>query len=130
MIEHWTPTRRANAIPRDFVIDVRGLGYMKLPSGILAPYGHTISAHSAVPAPMAKPGSGSGDNVGPSVSGMTPGNNDVIGATQRFSALVTDPSGVSSVSFKLWKQNGLSQSFGATHTTGDEWAINFSGFIV
>jgi len=129
VIEHWTPTRIANAIPRDFVIDARGLGYMKRPGGMLAPYGHSISAQKSA-VPMAKPGSssGSGDNVGPSITGMTPSNGDVIGDTQRFSALVADPSGVKSVSFKLWRANGLSQSYSATHTTGDEWAINFSGF--
>jgi hypothetical protein len=27
--EHWTPARRAAAIPRDLVIDQRGLGYLK-----------------------------------------------------------------------------------------------------
>lgn len=129
VIEHWTPTRLANAIPRDFVIDARGLGYMKLPGGMLAPYGHTLSAQKSA-IPMAKPGSstGSGDSTGPSISAMKPASDDVIGATQRFSALVADPSGVRSVSFKLWRENGVAQSYGATNTTGDEWAINFSGF--
>lgn len=132
VIEHWTTTRLANAVPRDFAIDARGLGYMKLPGGILAPYGHNISAQKSDPTAMAKPGSssgsGSGDSVGPSISGMTPSNGDVIGDKQRFTALVADPSGVKSVSFRLWKGNGVAQSYGATHTTGDEWAIDFTGF--
>lgn len=62
-----------------------------------------------------------------SITGMTP----EIGAIIRFSkifALVTDPSGVSSVSFKVWPDNGVAQSFRATHTTGDEWAIILTGF--
>jgi hypothetical protein len=37
IVEHWTPARRAAAIPRDLVIDERGYGYMKLPGGQLQP---------------------------------------------------------------------------------------------
>ncbi|TNG00113.1 MAG: hypothetical protein EP297_04335, partial [Gammaproteobacteria bacterium] len=33
VIEHWTPERMAAAIPRDLVIDERGLGYLRRPDG-------------------------------------------------------------------------------------------------
>ena len=40
IIDHWTGERRASAIPRDLVIDPRGLGYLKRPDGSLVPHGH------------------------------------------------------------------------------------------
>src|SRR3982751_4166800 len=43
-IEHWTPERRAAAIPRDLVIDENGLGYLRARNGALTPYGHNVSA--------------------------------------------------------------------------------------
>lgn len=46
--EHWTSERRRNAIPRDLVIDSRGLGYLRGSGGSLEPYGHDVS-------PLAKP---------------------------------------------------------------------------
>ena len=131
VVEHWTPERIAAAIPRDLAIDSRGLGYMKFPDGRLEPYGHSVAAqagaHQDVPTPFVKPG-GTTDSTPPSITGMTPGNGAIIGDSQKFSALVTDPSGVSSVSFKVWPDNGVAQSFRATHTTGDEWAITLTGF--
>jgi len=63
VIEHWTPERRAAAIPRDLVIDHRGLGYMKRPDGRLVPYGHSVPAEASrgqPPEPFAKPGGGGG----------------------------------------------------------------------
>src|SRR5688572_5895100 len=64
-VKHWTFERRNAAIPRDFVIDERGLGYIRARGGELIPHGHDI-------APNAKPGGG--DSTGPSVTAMTPGN--------------------------------------------------------
>jgi hypothetical protein len=43
VIDHWTPERRAAAIPRDLVIDPRGLGYMRHTGDVLVPYGHNIA---------------------------------------------------------------------------------------
>jgi hypothetical protein len=37
VVEHWTPARMATAIPRDLVIDERGLGYLRKPDGSLQP---------------------------------------------------------------------------------------------
>lgn len=56
----------ASAIPRDLVIDHRGLGYLRLPSGDLQPYGHNVEAERRPITPMAPggvpgpPGSGGG----------------------------------------------------------------------
>ena len=46
----WTPAARAAAIPRDLVIDERGLGYLKGRDGSLEPYGHAIPARAHDPA--------------------------------------------------------------------------------
>lgn len=62
----------ASAIPRDLVIDHRGLGYLRLPSGNLRPYGHDVAAErrpitplapGGVPGPPGGGGGGGGDVV-------------------------------------------------------------------
>ena len=119
-IQHWTPERRAEAIPRDLVIDERGLGYLRLPGNVLVPYGHGIVAQAAP---------GGGDTTGPAISGMSPAQGATIGAAASFSATITDPSGVKSVSFKLQKGGaGRTYSFSASPGAGDVWSVNLSGF--
>src|SRR5215216_4950287 len=72
VIDHWTPERRTAAIPRDLVIDSRGLGYMRLPGNMLVPYGHNVAALASEQGkPNAAPG-GSGDTTGPSITQMSP----------------------------------------------------------
>lgn len=44
VIDHWSVERQRAAIPRDLVIDHRGLGYLKGKGGVLIPYGHTVKA--------------------------------------------------------------------------------------
>lgn len=44
IINYWTKTRIAGAIPRDLVLDERGLGYLRRPDGSLQPHGHNIQA--------------------------------------------------------------------------------------
>jgi hypothetical protein len=119
VIEHWTPERRAAAIPRDLVIDERGLGYLRAPGGVLVPYGHNISAQAAP---------GSGDTTGPTVTNMNPASNQTIGASYTFTANVSDTSGVKSVSFKIQKGSGTVQSFGASNTSGTVYSVSLSGF--
>lgn len=46
----------ANAVPRDLVIDHRGLGYLRGVDGSLTPYGHEIPATKAPIVPMAPGG--------------------------------------------------------------------------
>jgi len=133
VVEHWTSVRRADAIPRDLVIDPRGLGYMPHPNGVLVPYGHEVAAETpareATPWPFGKPsGGGGGDATGPAISAMNPAPGATIGVAYTFSATVTDPSGVQSVSFKVQKGSGLAQSFAATQTSQDIWTVSLQGF--
>lgn len=125
VIDHWTPERRANAIPRDLVIDSRGLGYMRKPDGSLQPYGHRVAALAK--SPMAKPVDDSSDTTPPNITNANPGSGATIGAAQVFSATITDASGVKSVSFTLQKSGGIAQSFTAT-SAGDSWGVSLSGF--
>lgn len=132
---HWTPDRRAQAIPRDLVIDDRGLSYLRLPIGALEPYGHDVAARvppvraRAVPTPVARPGGGGGasDTAPPTISGMNPAGG-TIGASYTFEATVTDPSGVRSVSFALTYPDGRTQSYAASKGASDVWSVAFSGF--
>jgi hypothetical protein len=118
-VQHWTPERRAAAIPRDLVIDERGLGYLRMPGNKLVPYGHQIAA---------KPAPGGGDTTGPAVSNMSPAAGATIGAAASFSATVTDPSGVKSVAISVRQGSARAQSFNATRGAGDTWSVNLSGF--
>lgn len=76
VVQFWTPERRAAAIPRDFVIDPRGLGYLRHPDGFLQPYGHRVAAEVTArtlpPSPFAKPGGGGpgGGGGGGSTTGI------------------------------------------------------------
>ena len=36
VVDYWNSERRANAVPRDLVIDRRGLGYLRAPDGSLS----------------------------------------------------------------------------------------------
>ena len=119
-IQHWTPERRAAAIPRDLVIDERGLGYLRAPGHQLIPYGHNIAAKPAA--------GGTKDTTPPTVSSMSPGAGATVGASATFSATVSDASGVKSVSFKVRQGSGTTQSFSAARGAGDTWSVNLSGF--
>ena len=116
-IAHWTPERRAAAIPRDLVIDERGLGYLRGRDGALIPYGHNVSA-----TPMA------GDGAGPAVTNMSPANGATVGASATLSATVTDASGVKSVTMYVRQGTGRAQSFAAGQGANNVWSVNLSGF--
>lgn len=127
VFEHWTSERRAAAIPRDFVVDARGYGYLRLPNGALVPHGHNIAAQASGDA-ATRAAAGS-DTTPPSISGMDPAAGATIGANYTFKATVTDASGVKSVSFKV--QSGASgpvQSFSATKGANDLWSVSLQGF--
>ena len=134
IVEYWTKQRIADAIPRDLVIDPRGLGYLRKPDGTFSPYGHQVAADafSQQVTPFAKPpGAGGGeDSTAPSISNMNPGSGDVIGASHIFSATVTDASGIKSVSFVLQSSNGVTtQSFNASKEANtDTWSVTLQGF--
>lgn len=132
VIDYWTSERRAGAIPRDLVIDPRGLGYMRQPGGFLEPYGHTVAAQAArqmpMPSPFGKPGGGSGDTTPPAITSMNPGAGATIPASYTFSANVADSSGVASVSFKIREGTSVAQSFSATQSPGsDTWTVSVQG---
>lgn len=132
VVAHWTADRRAAAKPRDLVIDERGLGYMRLQDGSLQPYGHQLSAQSSGSrgqAPAAKPGDGSGDSSGPTISSFNPALGDTIGASHTFSADVSDDSGVRSVTFVLIYPDGTTtQSFSAEDGGNGTWSNTLQGF--
>lgn len=129
VVEHWSPARRAAAIPRDLVLDERGQAYLKRPDGSLAPYGRSSADDAASPAPMAKPGGGTGDSSPPAITSWNPVAGATIGAAQVFQATVVDPeSGLRSVRFIVQKQNGTAQSFTPTLGANNLWSASLSGF--
>ncbi|MEP6388975.1 MAG: hypothetical protein ABJ056_03530 [Halioglobus sp.] len=67
----WNSKRIASAQPRDFVLDHRGLAYLKGKGGKLSPYGHKSPA---VPSPYARGGNGGGGG-----GGGKPGGGDTGG---------------------------------------------------
>ena len=129
VVDRWTATRRASAIPRDLVIDSRGLGYMRRPDGTLQSYGHQISATAPNnPTPMIGRPSSNKDTTPPDISGMSPSDGATIGAAQMFSAVVTDASGVKSVTFNLQSQLGATESFPGSSSDGVNWSVTLQGF--
>ncbi|MGW8370071.1 MAG: hypothetical protein ACWGPN_15510, partial [Gammaproteobacteria bacterium] len=130
VIAVWDLGARRQAMPRDLVIDPRGLGYLRLRDGSLAPHGHQIAAESAAASanPLARPPSAS-DSTGPSIANMTPGEGATIGASASFSATVTDTeSGVRSVSFVFVYPDGQTQAFDAAQGANDSWSVALQGF--
>lgn len=135
VFEYWTKERRAAAIPRDLVIDHRGLGYLRRPDGSLEPHGHNTAAQlsSRNKTPVAKPaspGGGSGDTTPPVISNMNPAEGDVIGASHVFSATITDDaSAIKSVSFTITYPDGVTtQSFKPSFVGNDTWETSLQGF--
>ena len=135
VVEYWTSERRASAIPRDLVIDSRGLGYLRRPDGSLQPYGHHIVAENTAnsPTPNAKPpgaGGGGSDTTPPTISDdMNPGQGAVIGASHTFSVTVTDASGVKSVSFTIeYPDESTTQTFNANADENGLWTVTLFGF--
>jgi hypothetical protein len=133
VIDYWSNERRASAMPRDFVVDSRGLGYLRGTDGSLQPYGHDIFAARAAGAatPAGSPNAGPGnDSTPPSISGMDPAQGAVIGSTYTFSAVVTDDaSGLRSVSFVVRYPDGsTTQTFQAAAGANDTWSATLQGF--
>ena len=129
VIDHWNAERRAAAQPRDMVIDHRGLGYLRRADGSLRPHGHTIEATgTARPSPQAKPGGGGNDTTPPAISSLNPAEGEEIGDAHTFSAVVTDESGIRSVTFIVTKDGGSPQSFSASNSGNNVWTISLSGF--
>jgi len=134
VIDFWTAERRAAAIPRDLVIDNRGLGYLRKPDGTLEPYGHSIAAQqlraTSTPAPRRGPpgGGGGSDTEAPTISGMDPAGGATIGGSYTFSATVTDNVGVKSVAFVITYPDGVTTQSFSPGNSGDTWSITLQGF--
>jgi hypothetical protein len=135
VVDYWTKQRIKDAIPRDLVIDARGLGYLKKPDGTLLPFGHEVIAEpdSKAAVTFAKPpgaGGGAADSTPPLIFNMDPASGDVIGSSHTFSATVTDASGVKSVSFVIQHPDGVTtQSFNASKgLNSDSWNVTLHGF--
>ncbi len=133
VVEYWTSERRASAIPRDFVIDPRGLGYLRRPDGSLQPYGHQIAAQDSrnpnIGPPPGAGGGGSNDTERPVISDMHPAQGETIGGTHTFSAIVTDNVGVKSVSFTIQYPDGsTTQTFDANAGANNTWSVTLQGF--
>ncbi|MDD3762388.1 MAG: hypothetical protein PHP86_03745 [Nevskiales bacterium] len=134
VVDHWTPERRAAATPRDLFLDPHGKAYMRRADGALIAYGRAggdqLSASNPVPA--ARPGGGGGggsDATPPSISGMAPADGATIAASATFSAVITDASGIRSVSFVVTYPDGVTtQSFTPTFVGNDTWETNLQGF--
>jgi len=131
---YWTPERVASAQPRDLVVDGRGLGYMRGRGGALTPYGHSVAprleqvdtGRPARPSTTAgKPGS---DSTPPSIGTRSPANGAAIGAQSDFTAVVTDASGVASVTIVIHLPGGTTQTFAATARGGNVWGATITGF--
>jgi hypothetical protein len=134
VIEHWTPERMAAAIPRDMVIDERGLGYLRMPDGTFEPYGHSTAygrskADQLSQVPQGKPSGGNSDSTPPVISDMDPAEGAVIGSNYTFSATVTDDSGVKSVTFVITYPDGVTtQSFNASYAGDNLYQASLQGF--
>lgn len=127
VIEHWTPERRAMAIPRDLRIGTDNQGYLRQADGSLLPYGlQNTSQKKHPPTPQAKP---SDSNDTPSVINMiTPDGSSSVGETVDFSAQITDEQGIKSVSFIIIYPDGFTQSFSPSEGSNNHWIITLSGF--
>lgn len=124
--KHWTKERRANAIPRDLVIDSRGLGYLRKLDGSLQPYGHQVAAEAGVGSLKGKP-SGDGDTTPPAITNMDPGEGAEIGPSYTFSADVTDASGIKSVTFVVEYPDGTTtRSLSPSRIDEDTWSIDLT----
>jgi hypothetical protein len=128
LAQYWDAERRATAQPRDLVIDHRGLGYLRRADGALEPYGHRqpsvlrvvrpdVTADAALPA------------AAPGISNQDPAAGATVGVSHTFKATVSDPQyGVRSVAFVIRYPDGRTQSFSASKTTADVWALTLEGF--
>lgn len=139
VFDYWTSDRIAAAQPRDMVIDSRGKAYVRGKAGKLTPHGHTtpalaieqktVKAKKAKPEQRAKPPT---DTTGPAISDLSPadGAEFSTGGSATFSAVVTDASGINSVTFNF-DYNGQPYTFDGTFVGNDTWettvTFNVSG---
>jgi len=120
---HWTAERRAAALPRDLVIDSRGLAYLRRPDGGLSPHGH-----SAPPLDEDTRGKPPSDGDSPVISDRSPHDGATVGSSATFTAVATDNDGISGVTFVVVYPNGNIQNFNGTTAGNDTWTVTLIGF--
>ena len=137
---HWTGARMDAAVPRDLVVDEQGRGYLRRPDGTLEPYGQEQSTTARPQAKPDNPGNGNGggnggdddggggnDSTPPDVADLQPSAGDVVTtASRQFTAMVTDASGVKSVTFVVTAPGGTTTSYAASASEG-HWGATVSG---
>jgi hypothetical protein len=133
VVAHWTPERVQSAVPRDLVVDSRGLGYLRSSNGGLIPYGHSQRAQleqvaAGTPIPQAKPPSGGNDATAPTITAGQPvGGSTITTSTVEISAAISDASGIRSVTVTVSSAT-TSQTFNATSLPGGRYGVTISGF--
>ncbi len=130
--KYWTAERRAQATPRDLLLDERGLAYLRRRDGTLQAHGHSVEPLRGGQVTTGKP-SGSGgstDTTAPTIdeSSMNPGPGDTIGAAHVFSVDVSDDVGLRSVSVVIHFPDGGSNSFAASQNSQGTWIVSLQGF--
>ncbi len=132
IFDHWSKQRINAAIPRDMLIDNNGQGYIRNKDGTLRPYGHSRQLTAQKQSPYAKPpgaGDGNDDTTVPSITFMSPEQGESIGSSSLFSAVITDASGIKSVSFVITYPDGVTtQSFRPGFVGNDNWQMTLQGF--
>lgn len=136
---YWTDERVAAAMPRDLVIDHRGLGYLRSADGALSPYGHSVAAEArplqstpfadAAPVPR---GGQSAYVVAPIIDAMSP-DNETIGESRTFTAEVKTDNGVKQIAAYVAPASASSyQKFQMSYTSSDgntqTWQLALKGF--
>ena len=134
-IGYWTAERVASAVPRDLLIDERGLGYQRTADGGLTPYGHTIAAKSSLA--MSRP-TGQTNRAAdlpsaaaaPVVEDLSPAN-VTVGASATFRARISSDVGLRSVTASVGRVGGGLQSFAMSYVGADAgaevWEVDLSG---
>lgn len=132
ILKHWTAERINAAEPRDMLIDHRGKAYIRGKKGELTPHGHQIKSELTANTKRISSNANQNDQVtqdslAPTVTSRTPANNATIGASQTFSANVTDVDGVREVTFEI-TYNGQVSTFAGVNVGNDIWETTISGF--
>jgi len=122
VIEHWTPARIQSAQPRDFFLDPQGKAYMGSRKNGFSPYGQSLAGQITA-----------ADTSDPDINNRFPADGATIGDSSLFSAQVTDnefesDTGVRSVSIVIQYPAGNTESFRATLTGANTWAVTLRGF--
>jgi len=132
VLKHWTAERISAAEPRDMLLDHRGKAYIRGKKGKLTPHGHTIKSELTSDTKRVNGNQNwdaqvTQDNQAPVVTSRTPANGAEIGASQTFSAVVTDVDGVREVTFEVIF-NGEVSTFAGVDVGNNTWQTTVSGF--